>query len=414
MKKAQLSDLKLKNAKPKEKNYQIPDENGLYNLVKPNGSKLWQMRYTSPLTKKRNIISIGKYPDISLAEARLARDKYKNQIANGVDPNYNKKETELKSIKDKKGMCVNLINEWLDKEALVTKAITQKSKKRLIEKDILPYIKNKHIKDVTIDDIVTIIEEKQISAPEIATRIYTHIENILRFAVLRGYCDRNILADIRKKDVIKPRTRKHMAKITDLDILKKLVQTIYSYHGNNNTRNALKLVLHIPLRAENLCKLKWNQIDFKKRTLTIPRENMKLNNVNLDDFKLPLTNEVINILKEQQSMQYYYTNENCYVFLGRDNTSSLAKESPNKALYRLGFNDEKKGNKIRLHGFRGTFRSLIDTLDKENKFSFEVKERALDHHDKNLVVRSYNHKANYEEQMKELLDFWSNFICRLK
>ena len=75
---------------------------------------------------------------------------------------------------------------------------------------------------------------------------------------------------------------------------------------------------------------------------------------------------------------------------------------------------KKKGTKIRLHGFRGTFRSLIDTLDTKNIFSFEVKERALDHHDKNLVARSYNHKANYQEQMIKLMEFWSEFICSLK
>ena len=79
----------------------------------------------------------------------------------------------------------------------------------------------------------------------------------------------------------------------------------------------------------------------------------------------------------------------------------------------MGFNDEKLGSKIRLHGFRGTFRSLVETLDIDNKFSFETKERALDHHSKNLVVRAYNHKANYQEQMAELMTFWSEFICRL-
>jgi integrase len=141
---------------------------------------------------------------------------------------------------------------------------------------------------------------------------------------------------------------------------------------------------------------------------------MKLTNINIDDFILPLTDEAISILKEQQGMQYYYSNEDGYVFLGRDNNKPINKESPNKALYRMGFNDEKKGSKIRLHGFRGTFRSLVDTLDVDNKFSFETKERALDHHSKNLVVRAYNHKANYQEQMVELMAFWSEFICSFK
>jgi hypothetical protein len=84
-------------------------------------------------------------------------------------------------------------------------------------------LKNKHIKEVTIDDIVNIIENKLTTAPEIASRLFTHLDNLFRYAVLKKYCDRNILADIRKKDIVKPRISKHMAKITDLGILKQLI-----------------------------------------------------------------------------------------------------------------------------------------------------------------------------------------------
>ena len=413
MKNKPLSDLKIRNAKVKDKDYQLGDQDGLYLLVKTTGNKLWQMRYTSPTTKRRNIGSYGKYPDVSLSQARLARDKYIKLIANGIDPVEHKKETKLKTARDKQGMCINLIDEWLKKEALNTKPITHKSKSRIFNKDIKPFLKNKHIKEVTIDDIVTIIENKLISAPEIASRLFTHLDNLFRFAVLKKYCSRNILSDIRKKDIVKPRVSKHMPKITNFGILKDLINEIYNYSGNFNIKNALKLVLHIPLRAENLCNLKWNQINFEKKTLTIPREDMKLNNINLDDFTMPLTNEVLKILQEHKDMQLVGLNSKEYVFLGFNNRQPINKESPNRALYRLGFNDEKSGRKIRLHGFRGTFRSLIDTLDTKGQCSFEVKERALDHYDKNLVVRSYNHKANYQEQMVELMAFWSEFICGL-
>lgn len=308
MKNKPLSDLKIKNAKIKEKDYQLGDIEGLYLLIKKNGSKLWQVRFTSPTTKKRNILSIGKYPEIGLSHARLARDKYKGQIANGIDPIDNKRLAEQKVIKDTKGMCVNLIDEWLEKESKDSKLITHKSKTRSFEKDIKPFLKKKHIKDVTIDDVLKIIENKN-NAQEMAARVYRYLENLFRYAVLVKQCDRNILADIRKKDVVKPRVVKHMAKITDLEILKELVQKIYSYNGNHNVRNALKLVLHIPLRAENLCHLKWEHLDFEKKILLIPRENMKLNNINIDDFISPLTDEAISILKEQQGMQYYYSNE---------------------------------------------------------------------------------------------------------
>lgn len=99
-------------------------------------------------------------------------------------------------------MCINLIDEWLKKESLDTKPITHKSKSRILNKDVKPFLKNKHIKDVSIDDIVQIIENKLNTAPEIASRLFTILENIFRYAVLKKYCERNILADIRKKDII--------------------------------------------------------------------------------------------------------------------------------------------------------------------------------------------------------------------
>lgn len=137
---------------------------------------------------------------------------------------------------------------------------------------------------------------------------------------------------------------------------------------------------------------------------------MKLKNINLDSFVMPVSCEAMNIINEQK----LYTKHQEYVFLGSDFKSFINKENPNRALERMGFNDEKRGRKIRLHGFRGTFRSLVDTLDFEAKFSFEVKERALDHHDKNLVVRAYTNKANYLIQLRELMNWWSEYIMSLK
>ena len=80
----------------------------------------------------------------------------------------------------------------------------------------------------------------------------------------------------------------------------------------------------------------------------------------------------------------------------------------------MGFNDDKVGKKIRLHGFRGTYRSWINTLDIDNKFSFEVKEAALDHHTGEDTIKAYTNKSDYTKQLKPLMDFWSDYILSLK
>ena len=403
-----LQDIQIRKAKGQDNIYYLNDGGGLRLKITPTNSKIWEFRYT--FNGKSRKTTFKTYPTVTLKEARIKRQEYQTLINSGSDPINHIKQIKEENIFDKNGMFINIANEWLDKESERTKESTHKNKLRAFEKDINPFLKNKHIKEIAIKDIVNIIEKKQLQAHEVATNIFTYLDNLFRYAVLKNYCERNILADIKRTDIIRAKPVKHFSKITDPDILKELIVSIYNYNGGYSLRNALKFVLHIPLRAENLCNLKWSYIDFDKKLLTIPRELMKVKDLNFDDFKMPLTDEVINILKEQQ----LFTAHQEWIFLGTNNRDPINNESPNRALQRMGFNDDKKGRKIRLHGFRGTFRSMIETLDIENKFSFEVKERALDHQENSKVVRAYAHKSDYIKQLIPLMNFWSEYILNLK
>ncbi len=167
--------------------------------------------------------------------------------------------------------------------------------------------------------------------------------------------------------------------------------------------------MHIPLRAENLINLKWEYIDFNKKTLTIPRPLMKVKNENLPDFTMPLTAQVIDILKEQGLFS-----NGTFVFKADGYADvPISKESPNRALQRMGFNNEIIGKKIRLHGFRGTFRSLADTHQMTHNVSKEAKERVLDHLPKSAVEMAYTHKADYIEELKILMQWWSDYLTKL-
>jgi integrase len=403
-----LQDIQIRKAKGQDNIYYLNDGGGLRLKITPTNSKIWEFRYT--FNGKSRKTTFKTYPTVTLKEARTKRQEYQTLINSGSDPINHIKQVKEENTLDINGMFINIANEWLDKESERTKESTHKNKLRAFEKDINPFLKNKHIKEIAIKDIVNIIEKKQLQAHEVATNIFTYLDNLFRYAVLKNYCERNILADIKRTDIIRAKPVKHFSKITDPDILKELIESIYNYNGGYSLRNALKLVLHIPLRAENLCNLKWSYIDFEKKLLTIPRELMKVKDLNFDDFKMPLTDEVVNILKEQQ----LFTSHKEWIFLGTNNRDPINNESPNRALQRMGFNDDKKGRKIRLHGFRGTFRSMIETLDIENKFSFEVKERALDHQENSKVVRAYAHKSDYINQLIPLMNFWSDYILSLK
>lgn len=88
-----LSDVKVRSAKPEAKAYKLTDGEGMVLLVHPNGSKYWRLRYR--FGGKENMLALGKYPEVSLADARARRDEARKLLANGVDPSENKKAVKV-------------------------------------------------------------------------------------------------------------------------------------------------------------------------------------------------------------------------------------------------------------------------------------------------------------------------------
>lgn len=396
----------LKSLKPRDKPYTIADGNGLSLLIKTDGTKLWEFRYTSPTTLKRRKSSLGKYPDVPLTLARDKARNYRELIAKEIDPIDNNKALKQKIKIDQKGIFDKVVDEWFVKQKKELATSTYTRKVGQFENDVKPFFKGRLISTIKHPEIVKLLEMKAIKAPESASRLFQYLNNLWQYATMKGYCDFNIIANIHKKTILTPPKAKNYPKITDTKILKELVNKIYHYKGAYSTKNALKLVMHLPLRADNLVNLKWEYIDLDNKILTIPRHLMKAKDENMPDFIMPLTHQVIEILEEQKLFA-----SGTFVFKtdGYANVP-ICSETPNRALERMGFNDEEIGKKTRLHGFRGTFRSLADTYQSKHNISKEAKERALDHLPKNAVERAYTHKADYINELEILMRWWSDYI----
>lgn len=406
---APLTDKLISTSKPKEKAYTLPDGKGLQLLISPDGRKSWEIVYLSPTTKKRRKSSFGIFPVVSLKEARLKRDEWQGLVRQGIDPIDSKREKQKEEKLHIEGNFKNVVTYWLADQEKRLKENTFTRKKALIENTVLKAFSNRNIDEIDHIEIIKILEVKAIQTPETSRRLFTYLNDLWQFACSRKLCKNNVIANIHKKSTLPKVEKVHYPKITDLEIFKELIDAVYNYHGHYSTKNALKFVLHLPLRASNLVNLKWSYVDFEKRIITIPRNEMKIKDKNMEDFILPMSDEVVNILKEQ----YLFTSNNDYVFVSA-NGNHINEETPNRALERLGFNDEKRGRRQRLHSFRGTFRSIIDTYQMDHKCSFEAKEKALDHSIGNATERAYTHKANHLKEMRILMDWWSNFILQSK
>ena len=402
-----LTELTIKNAKPKVKEYPLNDGDGMHLLIKPDGTKQWVFRYHSSSQNKRRKTTFGSYPSVSLAAARKKRDEFLSIIGNGKDPVDAKRKAKAEEQLQKESNFTNVVELWFKSQESRIAENTYKKKRALFYITVVPALKDKSIADIRHDELVQIVKIKAIQTPETAKRLLGYFHDLWQFACTHGYCDFNIVTNIHAKSVLPKIEKKHYACITDTLILKQLVNSIYTYNGHISTKNALKLVLCVPLRAGNLVSLRWAYVNFNNATITIPRHEMKAKKG--DDFVLPLPAEALSILKEQ----YRYTSNKEYVFVA-DNGLHLNEITPSRALQRMGFNNENLGNKQRLHSFRATFSSLVATHHLEHKMRKEATEAVLDHVTDNDVARSYNHKASYLEEMRILLNWWSEYILSVK
>lgn len=411
-----LTNTQIKKARPRDKEYTLPDGNGLQLRIKPNGSKLWEIRYTLNSKARKN--TAGKYPAVSLADARKKRDEYQQLIAKDIDPIEAKHEAKLEAEAATKGQFHLIVKEWTD--SLTCGDSTRKKIYRMFERDVFPYFckydekhditSSAHISNITNSDILKVITNKRHTAEETAYRIFQESNRLWLYAIAHDYTDVLITAKIDRSVLPNPRV-KHLPKISNEETLRELLQSIDTYKGSVITRYLLKFVTLIPLRAENVCLLRWEQIDMEKGMLTIKRAEMKLKDENLPDFVVMLPHQAVTLLKEVHEV----TGWGQWVFHGLRNIHNhINKESANKALRIMGFTDEAGKRKQTLHSFRGTFRSLVETHRLKHNMPYEVMERCLDHHEKNAVARAYSHEADYSKQMGELFQWWSNYLDSLK
>lgn len=106
-----LSDVKVRSAKPEAKAYKLTDGEGMVLLVHPNGSKYWRLRYH--FGGKEKMLALGKYPEVSLADARARRDEARKLLANGVDPSENKKVIKVEQEQEQEAITFEVVaRDW--------------------------------------------------------------------------------------------------------------------------------------------------------------------------------------------------------------------------------------------------------------------------------------------------------------
>ena len=376
-----------------EKQYKISDSLGLYLLIHPNGSRYWRMKYK--FNKKEKVLAIGLYPQISLSEARAARDKAKKLIKQGIDPSQEKKRKKLADVALAQNSFESVAREWHNKTKAEWNDKHSLDVIKSLEDNIFPFIGNKPITDITPPEMLLVLRKIEARGALVqVNKLRQRCDRIFQYAIITGLATYNSAADL--KGAFKKHEKKNFNSIQAQE-LPELIQAINNDKGELTTINGIKLTLYTLLRTQEIIGLKWSEVDFENKLITIPAERMKMNR----DHLVPLSRQAIQVLKELLCL----TGHHEWVFARQDRNKikPMSNNAMLFALYRMGF----KG-RCTIHGFR----SIGSTILHEMGFNTDVIEKALNHESTNKVKAAYN-KAQYLEFRADMLQQWADYLNNL-
>lgn len=382
----------IKNLKPEGNWYEKTEASGLGIRVMPSGNKSWIYRYT--LNGKRQKMTLGKYPALSLKQARDLLLKAQNLREQGVNPIEHQQQEKTREIYTVEKLCLEWYNTYVSKNRKKPLAILQQQ----ITANIIPLLGNKELTKLQALDIsraLDVIVTR--GAPILANRILSTIKQALNFAVSRGNIQLNPAISIRARDIgglEKPRER-----VLSLDEIKLIWHFLDSdpCKMSIQTKSAIKIIVLTGVRTAELRLAKWQSFDFSNSLWTIPPEHTKgaiMVKVHLTAF----TKSILQELKE--------TNGSDFVLVGLDSSKPLDEHALPRAIKRI---QSRVGiPEWTAHDLRRTFATQLgETLNIDPV----VVEKCLGHKMPKIMA-TYN-KNEMLPQRKDALMQWSECIQNL-
>jgi hypothetical protein len=191
-----LTALAITKLKPKDKLYRLADSGGLCIEITPAGSKLWRWRYN--FNGKPQMLALGKFPAVSLEQARRKAEDARQQLQAGKHPTREKKAEKLRRSISNENTFEAITRKWIElKGEKLNKKYHKQSLVRL-EKHVFPLIGDLPIAEITIPDVVRVVETIAERGTVVTAKwVKQAISQVFRYASQRGLCQFNPAADMR-------------------------------------------------------------------------------------------------------------------------------------------------------------------------------------------------------------------------
>jgi integrase len=267
-----LTDTAIRNAKPGEKTRKLAAEKGLYLELNSKGGKWWRLRYR--FQGREKLLSLGVYPDVSLAKARERRDEARRLIASGVDPSAARKAEKASRATAGANSFEAIAREWYETRRGDWSEKYGERLMRRLEVDVFPYIGGEPVAGITPPQLLEVLRRiERRGVVETAHRALDSSSQVFRYAIATGRAESDPGRDL--KDALKRPTPKHFPAITKPERLAELLRAVDDYKGTPVVRAALQLAPMLLVRPGELRHAAPDEFDLEGALWTIPPGRMK-------------------------------------------------------------------------------------------------------------------------------------------
>ncbi|MFT4054776.1 MAG: integrase arm-type DNA-binding domain-containing protein [Novosphingobium sp.] len=394
-----LTDVAIRNAKPRAKPYKMGDALGLFLLVQPTGGKLWRFKYR--IHGKERKLALGIYPETGLADARRKRDEARDLVASGKDPSIEKRRAKVRARYQAEMTFSALAAEYCEKrknDGAGGWAPSTATRCEYLLSLLKGSIGGMPITDIEPVDVLAAVRRIETKGKlESARRTMQLAGSVFRYAVATARLTSDPTRDLR--GALTTPTVTHYGAIIEPDRVGELLRAIDGYDGQPISKLAMQLAPHVFVRPGELRHADWGEFDLEGRLWTIPAGKTKMRK----DHLVPLSTQAVAILHDAKAI----SGPKGFVFPSiRSRTRPMSDNTINAGLRRLGYS----GDEMTAHGFRAMASTL---LNESGKWHPDAIERALAHGDSDKVRAAYHRGAHWNERV-EMAQWWSNHLDMLR
>lgn len=398
-----ISNAAAKAAQPQTRAYKMFDAGGLHLFVAPTGLKSWRLKYR--FHGKEKLLTLGRFPDLSIAAARSAREEAKEQLRAGEDPA--RQASKLESFEQ-------LARAWHEHQSARWSTTHAGDVLASLERDIFPAIGTRPIDQIGAAELLNAMRSVEgRGCIETASRIRQRVSAVFGFAIAQGLIATDPAAQLGRAMAGGALSRPHPA-LVSIEDCRALLKACDLLDGRPMTKLASRFLALTAVRLDAVRGMRFGELedlDGPAPSWIVPPARMKLARAKKGEerfaHRVPLNAAAVEVLRRAVDQNGYDTPwaspPDALVFPGRDRDTPIGQGTIGALYARAGFS----GRHVP-HGWRSSFSTILnETMGEDYRSAID---RALAHSPKDKVEAAYN-RSELLERRREIFDRWGALLA---